>query len=100
MEEAPSGDRADLAGAGHAGDGIGPEQLGRDAGVVVVAAEQSAAPTVAGEQQGGIALDAGQGGVQVLVGRARVAHVELHRRPDRKSIVDGQHAVFAVPAEV
>src|SRR5581483_10971036 len=82
VEEVAGPDRAELTGAEAPGDGQRAEQLVDEAGVVVGLAEEPLPPPVAGEEQGGVGLRRGEQVAEVLVGRAGVADLELHRPPD------------------
>src|SRR5262249_59607431 len=66
VEEVPTPDGPDLAGAERSRQGDRPQQPLDHAGVVVGNGEEMPAPAVAGEQQGGVGVDAPQHLAQVL----------------------------------
>src|SRR5581483_11639807 len=96
VEEVAGPDRAELAGAEAPGHRQRAEQLVDEAGVVVGLAEEPLPPPVAGEEQGGVGFGRGEEVAQVLVGRAGVADLELHRPPDGDHVADGDGAAALV----
>jgi len=68
VEEVAGADGAEFPGAEAARQGQRAEQSLDDAGVVVGLAEEALTPAVAGEQEGGVGLGAGEEVAQVLVG--------------------------------
>jgi hypothetical protein len=67
---------------------------------VVWVTEEPHTPSVAGEDQGGVAARrAGEQRPQVVVGRVGIPHLELDRGPDLDPLADRQGAGLAVGAE-
>src|SRR6478735_3626654 len=92
VEEGLPTDRTDLARAERARDRQRTEELVDDRSVVVGFAEEPDAATVTGEEEGGRRVLTGEHLPQVLVGRGRVAHVELHRLADHDVVADDERA--------
>src|SRR4249919_1449099 len=99
MEEVAAPDRSDLAGAERSREWDRAEQVLHHAGVVVGDAEEVAATSVAGEQQGSVGVDPGEHLPEILVGGARVPDVELHGLTDPDLLADRERARALVGAE-
>src|SRR5262245_24881388 len=93
-------DGPDLAGAERTGQRDRPEQLLHQPGVVVGEPEQVPAPAVTGEEERAVGTPgAGQEHAQVLVGAARVPHLELHGLTDLDDVTHRQRSGVLVAAE-
>ena len=79
--------------------GTRPEEIVDERGVVVGATEEPGPAPVAREQQRGVAVDRCEEQPEVLVGRGRVAHLELHGLADLEAVADGERTVVLVDAE-
>src|SRR5687767_7400377 len=96
VAEVAGSDRPQFTGTEAPREGEGAEELVDDTGVVVGLAEQPLAAAVAGEEQRRVGLGGGEEVAQVLVGRAGVADLELHRPPDFDVVADGDGAAALV----
>src|SRR5437764_2444171 len=92
VEEVSTTHGTELACGEETGHGNLAHRLGQGAGVVVGAAEQPRAATVAGEHQGRIGVTPVQHAPQVLVGGDRVTEMELDRRAQLDDVVHGDGA--------
>src|SRR5205823_4093573 len=98
-EEVAGAHRAELTGAEAPRQREGAEELIDDAGVVVGLAEEPLPSSVAGEEDGGVGPGRGQQVAQVLVGRAGVAYLKLHRAPDGDVVADRDGAAALVGSD-
>src|SRR5581483_978849 len=105
VDEVLPADGAELAHGEEAGQRQRAEQRLHGAGVVVGLVEQPGPAAVAAEEEcprgAGRALASGvlQEQAEVLVGRAGVADVELHRLADADAVAEDQGAALTVQAE-
>ena len=88
VQEVATADRTDLAGAERARERNGAEQFLDGTGIVIGSREEIPAPTIAREQQCGVAVHAREQRAEVVVGRAGIAHVELQRCADLDAVAD------------
>src|SRR5579875_3956317 len=98
VQEGAPPHRPQLASGEAPDDRPGSELLGDDPDVVVGAAEEPAPAPVAGEEHGGIGPPAPKLEVEIVVGTAGVAQVELDRGADRHHIPHHQRTAGAIHA--